>query len=149
MCKKPCVEVFAKTGIKSVILGYQSILYTILDKIDDKSGELRRSITNDFPNVIKPLLEKKFFALYEDNDINYISIFKSKADRDAAIETIEVSENGELKDPNTYRMSAINLEDVFKLASKSWKNPENYTVYNHGGEIDLSLYDDKNEIKEI
>lgn len=146
--EKLCTEAIAKTGIKSVILGYQSILDTISEKISDKNGELRKSITNEFPNVMKPLLEKKYFGLYEDENLREIVIFKDKAVYDSWLEAT-VSENGELKDPTTYNMSAITLDDVFKLAEKSWKDPYNYTVYNHGGDITLSLYDDRKVIKEI
>lgn len=141
--EKYCREAVAKTGIKSVILGYQSILDTITEKVDDKSSELRKSVANEFPNVLKPLLEKKFFGFYEDSGIREISIFKDKTVRDSWLEA-KITENGELKDPATYKMSAITLDDVFELASESWKDPMNYTVYNHGGDITLSLYDDRN-----
>ncbi len=146
--EKICTETIAKTGIKSVILGFQSILDTISERINDKSGELRKSITNEFPNVMKPLLEKKYFGLYEDENLREIVIFKDKAVYDSWLEAT-VSENGEPKDPTTYNMSAITLDDVFRLAEKSWKDPNNYTVYNHGGNITLSLYDDRKTIREI
>lgn len=146
--EKTCTEAIAKTGIKSVILGYQSILDTISEKISDKNGDLRKSITNEFPNVMKPLLKKKYFGLYEDENLREIVIFKDKAVYDSWLEAT-VSENGEPKDPTTYNMSAITLDDVFKLAKKSWKDPYNYTVYNHGGDITLSLYDDRKAIKDI
>ena len=146
--EKICTETIAKTGINSVILGFQSILDTISERINDKSGELRKSITNEFPNVMKPLLEKKYFGLYEDENLREIVIFKDKAVYDSWLEAT-VSENGEPKDPTTYNMSAITLDDVFRLAEKSWKDPNNYTVYNHGGNITLSLYDDRKTIREI
>lgn len=147
--KKTCTEAIAKTGIKSVILGYQSILDTISEKISDKNGDLRKSITNEFPNVMKPLLKKKYFGLYEDESLREIVIFKDKAVRDSWLEAT-VGENGEPKDPTTYNMSAITLDDVFELGEKSWRDPNNYTVYNHGGDITLSLYDDDRKvIKEI
>lgn len=97
---------------------------------------------------MKPLLEKKYFGLYEDENLREIVIFKDKAVYDSWLEAT-VSENGELKDPTTYNMSAIDLDDFFKLAEKSWKDPNNYTVYNHGGNITLSLYDGRKTIKEI
>lgn len=146
--EKICTETIAKTGIKSVILGFQSILDTISEKISDKNGELRKSITNEFPNIMKPLLEKKYFGLYEDDNLREVVIFKDKATRDSWLEAT-VGENGEPKDPTTYNMSVITLDDVFKLGEKSWRDPNNYTVYNHGGDITLSLYDDRKVIKEI
>lgn len=146
--EKVCREVIAKTGIKSVILGYQSILETISEKINDKNGELAKSITDEFPKVMKPLLERKQFGLYEDSGLREISIFKNEIERDSWLEA-DVRINGELKSPATYQKSAITLDDVLKLARKSWVDPFSYTVFNHGGDIGLSLYNDKNNVKEI
>lgn len=139
-------EKVAKTGIKSVILGYQSIIDTITDKLNDKDGELRERIASEFPNVIKPLLKKKYFALYDDNNLHEIRIFKNESDRDIFIAAAESANDTH---HCNYKTRPITFDEFFRIASKSWKDPLNYTVFNHGGDIELSLYDDKNTVKEI
>lgn len=135
-------EKVAKTGIKSVILGYQSIIDTITDKLNDKDGELRERVASEFPNVIKPLLKKKYFALYEDDAIDEVHIFKNKDARDTFLEA-DIRVNGTPQGKDAYKIRTITLDEFFEMSSKSWKDPMNYSVYGHGGGISLSLIDDK------
>lgn len=137
-------EKLPKTGIKAVILGYQSILDTISEKIGSDGRELRERIASEFPNIMKPLLKTKGFALYDDDNLHEIRIFKNESDRDifiAAAESANDTHNC------NYKTRPITLDEVFEIASKSWKDPMNYTVYTQGADIELSLYDDRNDVK--